>query len=414
MSNYDLSAWPLFRSVIGDNREDAAKNRRCFFISPLDDASPDVRRHAETLWRYVVRPALLDTDYAPRRFEPEPGARLPQAAVDAILDDDLIVAVVSANNPQVFYQVAIAQAAARPLVLMIEEGRDLPIDPRGAPVITYSLDTDAILSAVNVRKLSAAARALQQSEASPQQTFRPGTPALAGGGAAGATVFERSAQFTWDQRLQVIRDADTRVDIMGLANLALAAHPDMVELLRQRSGQGLELRVLQCAPTNPALSSLLSQRDKASLNTMRDEIEAAADVWKRIAEMADLDLAITLRRSQNALPVASLLITDRQVIATPYLVSRDTASSPTLQAVAGSAHYRAMQEEFDLLWSEASTVFRAEPRAVARHAAPANGNARPDEAPRPAAQPQYDYASGNGVDWGYSPFRTTGQGNQGR
>jgi hypothetical protein len=379
MSTYDLSAWPLFRSVIGETREGAPKARRCFLIAPDDANNADVRRHSETLFKYVVRPALLDTDYALRRMEGEQhGAGTQQTAVDAILDDDLIIAVLSFRNPDVFYQVALAQAAARPLILMIEEGQAFPFDPRGAKVVSYSLDTDSVLSAVNVKKLQHAIHEINQSEAAIRQTFRPGAPALAGGGAGGATVLERSRQFTYDQRLNMMREARSRIDIMGLANLAIAMHPDTIEVVRARSGQNFEIRVLQCAPTNPGLGSMIGQRDMQALNTIRNEIEAAAEAWKRISEMADIDVGITVRRTQHVVPLASALITDRSVVATPYLISKETAESPSFHALAGSTHHKVMQQEFDDAWSEAATLFRAESRSSLR--APANVNsARPGD-----------------------------------
>jgi hypothetical protein len=426
MSNYDLSAWPLFRSVIDETQAGAPKAHRCFFISPADDANPDVRRHAETLWKYVVRPALLDTDFTPSRIEPEAGAlpgggKVPQKAIDAILDDDLIIAVMSFRNPDVFYQAAIAQAAARPLILMVEEGQEVGFDPRGAQVLTYSLDTDSVLSAVNVKKLQAVIKTMAEMEA-PDQPFRHGAGALNGGASGGATVYERSRQVTYDARLNMMREAKVRIDMMGLANMAFALHPDAIEAVRNKSGSGVEFRILQCAPANPSLGSLMNARDIAHLNAVKNEIEAAAEAWKRIVDMPDLDLAITVRRAQTKLPLLSALITDGGVVATPYLSSRVTAESPTMVANAGSAYHKVMQQEFDLVWSEAQTLFRAE-RRPQRGPAPANANfVRPGD---PAgglhsagqgghvtvepAQPQSGQQSG-GVMRGFSALRGLGGG----
>ena len=148
MGGYDLSAWPLFRSVIDDPQDGGVKPRKCLLISPVDDPDPGVRKHAETVWKYIVRPALLDTDLSARRFEiGETGGKIGQPMIDAILDDDLIVAVLSHHNPNVYYSVALAQAAGRPLILMIEDGQSLAFDTTGARVVTYGLDTDSVLAA---------------------------------------------------------------------------------------------------------------------------------------------------------------------------------------------------------------------------------------------------------------------------
>jgi hypothetical protein len=387
MGGYDLSAWPLFRSVIDDPQASEAKTRNCFLISPGDDPDPAVRKHAETVWKYIVRPALLDTDLATHRFElAETGGRIGQPAIDAILDDDLIIAVLSHHNPNVYYSVALAQAAGRPLILMIEEGQTARFDTCGAKVVNYSLDTDSMFSAVNVRRLQAAI--VEMYDALPaSQPFRKGASALNGGGNGGATVYERSRQFTYDRRLQMVREAKTRVDMMGVANMAFALHPDAIDAIRAKSGQGFEFRILQCAPSNPGLASLIRQREPMQINRIKDEIEAAADAWKHICDLPDLDLSITVRRAQISVPLANALITDQEVVATPYLSTRVTGESPALHALAGSPYHRLMKEEFDQVWGEAATLFRTEPRRALRQAlpgaspgaSPANGNSLTDE-----------------------------------
>jgi hypothetical protein len=366
MSNYDLSAYPLFRSVIDGPLSERPKSRRCFVIAPMDDASPDVRLHTETLWKYVIHPALLDTDYSANRIDaPEDSSAIGQPAIDGVLDDDLVIAVLSFRNASVFYQTAIAQAAAR---------QNLTFDPRGAKVLTYSLDADSMFSAANVKKLQQVVDEIAETGAPIQQGFRPGASALNGGGNGGATVFERSPQFTYDQRLQMMREARTRIDMMGVASLALATHPDTMELVRSRSGQGVEIRILQCAPTNPGLISLVGTRDGQHLDNVRQEIETAAEAWKRIVDLPDLQVSISLRRAQTSIPLASALITDRAVVTTPYMRSRTTAESPTLYAHAGSAYHRVMSQEFDTIWSEAAPMFRAEPRLIHHEPAHLNGD----------------------------------------
>jgi hypothetical protein len=256
---------------------------------------------------------------------------------------------------------------------MIEEGQELAFDPRGAKVLTYSLDADSMFSAANVKKLAQVVGEIAETGAPIQQGFRPGASALNGGGNGGATVFERSPQFTYDQRLQMIREARTRIDMMGVASLALATHPDTMELVRSRSGQGVEIRILQCAPTNPGLISLVGTRDGQHLDNVRQEIETAAEAWRRIVDLPDLEVSISLRRAQTSIPLASALITDRAVVTTPYMRSRTTAESPTLYAHAGSAYHRVMSQEFDTIWSEAAPMFRAEPRLVHHEPAHLNG-----------------------------------------
>lgn len=367
--SYDLSAYPLFRSVIG-NQTQKAKSKRCFVIDPSHDADPGVRCHADTLWKYVIQPALLDTDYAAYRADRMPEhAPTDQAVIDALLDDDLIIAVPSFGNARVFYETALAQAAARPLILMIEEGQDLGFDPRNAEIVTYRLDTDSIVGAVNIARLQTVVRELEEHGRPACHGFRPGTSALNGGCEDSVTVFERSPKFSYDRRLAMMRESRARIDIMGVANLALALHPDTTEVIHARGERGVEIRILQCAPTNPGLVSLVGARNGEQLDAVKQEIEAATDAWRRIADAAGQQISITVRRAQTSLPLASALITERAIVATPYLHSRTTSESPTMFARAGDAYHHTMSEEFGVLWAEATTVFRVEPRLVSMTAA---------------------------------------------
>ena len=357
MTDYDLSEWPLFRSVIDAGQTPAVKPRTCFVAAPRAGAPESVRRHAEIVWKYIVRPALLDTEYAP--FRPEVGGDLDQQVFDALLNADLVVAIASFQDPAVFYQIAAAQSASRPLILLVEEGEDLPFPPRGALVVRYSIDTDAVFSSINVRKLTAAVRDHEAGKAPPAEGFRSG-------GAfelAGAQIFERSAEFPYDRRLAMMRDAEQRIDIMGLANGALARHPDMIELIRSRAGQEVQIRILQCAPANPTVATLFGLRDTNRLGAIRDEIEKASENWRRIIEQAGEGVAISVRRTQHALPLANAILTEKGVVATPYLYSQPTNESPTFVAGAGAQFHAIMQDEFNTLWNEGATFVRSEPQA---------------------------------------------------
>ncbi|MFT3722875.1 MAG: hypothetical protein QM773_04740 [Hyphomonadaceae bacterium] len=402
--HYDLSAYPLFRSVLGA-RPHTPKRKRCLVIDPSGHANGDVRQHADTLWKYVIQPAILDTDFEAHRAASN-DQTIGQDVVNALLDDDLVIAVLAFDSPHVFYETALAQAAARPLILMVEEGRTLSFDPRNAKVVTYRLDTESVVSAVHVTQLQGVIREIENQGSPACHGFRPGTAALGGGCEDSVTVYERSPKFSYDRRLDMIREAETRIDIMGVANLALALHPDTVEVIRARGGGKVEIRVLQCAPSNAGLVAMLGARHTDELAAVQQEIETAAEAWRRVVEASHLDLSFTIRRAQVSLPMASALITDKAVVATPYLRSRPTSESPTLHARAGDAYHATMCEEFNLLWSEATTVFRADPAAHAVRARSSNAAANSAAywaqaaapAPAPAAAPvPVEAAPVNGV-----------------
>lgn len=362
MSNYDLSDWPLFRAVIDEDSVNRNKSRSCVVLCPDSDRDGDLQRHAKVVLKYIIQPALIDSMYAAHRPALSgDGSILSDAGIEAVLRDDLVIAVMTGRNPEIFYQVAIAQAAGRPLILMIEQGAELAIQPRGALVISYSIDTDAILSAAGVRELNAAVVQFQGDSPPVQEGFsiRKAMPRNVTSG-ANTLLLDRGGDFTYDQRMAMMREASSRIDILGVANASLARHPDMIDLVKSRSGHDLHIRILQTAPGNPGIGALVGSRDADRTLSVRNEIDAACEAWKHLCQLDGLDLAISVRLAQDAVPLSYAVITEKAVVATPYQFSRAANDSPSIHATAGARYHTVMLEEFDALWQTASPFLRRE------------------------------------------------------
>lgn len=362
MSSYDLSDWPLFRAVIDEASVNRNKPRSCVVLCPDSDTNSDLQRHAKVVFKYIIQPALIDSAYAANRpSEAEEAATLSDVAVDALLRDDLVIAVMTGRNPEIFYQVAIAQAAGRPLILMIESGCELAVQPRGALVVEYSIDTDAILSAAGVRELNTAIKKFESESPPLQEGFqaRKALPRNVTGG-ANATLLDRSGDFTYDQRMAMMREATQRIDILGVATATLARHPDMIELVRSRSGHDLHIRILQAAPGNPGIGALIGARDAERIATVRNEIDEACAAWKALCQVEGADLSISVRLAQDAVPLSYAVLTEKAVIVTPYQFSRPASDSPSIHALAGARYHSVMLQEFDALWQTASPFLRRE------------------------------------------------------
>jgi hypothetical protein len=356
MNDFDLTPWPMFRSVMAEKTKtwtQHGRNKKCFVISPIGDKDSDIRRHADAVMQYIIRPALIDTEFYPHRADHNsaPG-RISQQMFDAILDDDLIIAILTDRNPNVFYELAVAQSAARPVILLIERGQPIPFDVKDDRVIEYSLDSHELMEASAVRTLHDAVRHLADTPPDTSPPFRPGATPL-NASARGAVVHQRSSDVSYSTRLEFLQEADTRVDIMGIANMAFALHPDVMEAARKRT-KPLAIRVMQMAPDNPSLPCLLGDRDKSYLSKVQEEIRAAADAWQRVVGEAAENIRLEIRQLVNLAPTAAGLITDKKAVWTPYMASRTTNESPSLEAESGSEHYRVFAREFEYLWEKAA------------------------------------------------------------
>src|SRR5262249_3834158 len=114
--------------------------KKCFVISPIGEAGTEVREQADDVLDYIIRPALKDMGIDPIRGDrlAEPGVITDQTMA-AILNYDFCIADLSGLNPNVFYELAIAQAAERPVVLMKLAGQPIPFDVKDYRLIEYDL-----------------------------------------------------------------------------------------------------------------------------------------------------------------------------------------------------------------------------------------------------------------------------------
>ncbi len=114
--------------------------RRCFVISPIGPAGSDIRRHADAVLEFIIDKATEDLDIETIRSDRilDSGS-ISKRMFDEILASDLCVAILTGHNPNVFYELAVAQSAARPVVILIEKGQQLPFDVQDLRCVEYDL-----------------------------------------------------------------------------------------------------------------------------------------------------------------------------------------------------------------------------------------------------------------------------------
>lgn len=133
--------------------------KNCFVISPIGMEGSAIREHADDVFDYIIRPATEKAGFKATRADHDsaPGI-ITERMYDCILRDDLLIGVLTGFNPNVFYEIAVAESAARPLILLIEKGHELPFDIKDRRVLLYDLKprtlfegtyVDALVKAIN-------------------------------------------------------------------------------------------------------------------------------------------------------------------------------------------------------------------------------------------------------------------------
>lgn len=155
----------------------ATRERTCFLISPIGEEGSHARKHADAVFKYIVRPAMEECGIRAVRGDhlDEPGA-ISKQMFQRILNDDLCVAVLTGQNPNVYYELGVAHASRRPVIILLSKDEDLPFDVRGLRCVNYDLSPTALVSRVYVNQLVAHVRSFEASgwrAESPVDAVRP-------------------------------------------------------------------------------------------------------------------------------------------------------------------------------------------------------------------------------------------------
>jgi O-acetyl-ADP-ribose deacetylase (regulator of RNase III) len=116
------------------------KRRRCFVISPIGEEGSAVRAHADDVLEFIIKPALARCDVvAVRSDQMAESGTITEQMFREIVAADVCVVLLTGFNPNVFYELAVAQSAARPVVILIEKGLTLPFDVKDLRCIQYEM-----------------------------------------------------------------------------------------------------------------------------------------------------------------------------------------------------------------------------------------------------------------------------------
>jgi hypothetical protein len=117
--------------------------RTCFIIGPIGEPGSDVRQAADDFMQYIVNtcPALKELDYSePIRADQlnEPG-RITSQVIKLLIEAELVIADLTGNNPNVYYELSLRHAIGKPVIHMKEDDTILSFDVRDNRTISYTM-----------------------------------------------------------------------------------------------------------------------------------------------------------------------------------------------------------------------------------------------------------------------------------
>ena len=325
--------------------------RECFVISPIGAEGSDTRQHADIVYECIIKPAcedLFGSDgnlYHPERGDHKsaPGKITDQIYED-ILSADLIIVVLTESNPNVYYELAIAQAAAKSVILLLEKGFDVPFDIKDQRIIYYDFDPKSMFHRNYAKQLRNAMNALDDNPKKPVVSFAPHLTPL---GNPMQTVGARASEAE-DAALNIVSNTDRFFWMMGFSLKGWTMNHDFVSALQAKATILPDgVRTLIISSDNPSMEPSMKSPDifeAASQSAM-----VAQKSWKKVFQKLkpkQAELRIAKSKSLNY----QIMMSEKEALIIPYLTSRDTLRSPFILAKRGSFYHDAIREEFSFLW----------------------------------------------------------------
>lgn len=118
------------------------KERKCFIITPIGEANSKIFRKAKGVIDSVIKPVLIENNFSDIKpaYEISESGMIGNQIIEHIMTDDLVVANLTNNNPNVMYELAVRHIIAKPIIHICENGTVLPFDIKDSRTIFYNDD----------------------------------------------------------------------------------------------------------------------------------------------------------------------------------------------------------------------------------------------------------------------------------
>ncbi|PRB72509.1 hypothetical protein [Arthrobacter sp. MYb213] len=141
---------PTSQPKKADATNDVGKTKSVFVISPIGSQGTEGYRKAKLCLDFIIKKALPESVWEVTRGD---GSLSPDSIghdiIERIDKADLIIADLTDQNPNVFYELAIAHGWEKPVIHIIESGQPIPFDVADLRTIPYDLsDPESVDSAI--------------------------------------------------------------------------------------------------------------------------------------------------------------------------------------------------------------------------------------------------------------------------
>jgi CheY-like chemotaxis protein len=111
-------------------------SKKCFFIAPIGQENSEIRKRSDQIFSYVIKPAAQQRGYEAIRGDhiPQPGS-INSQVIEHLMEDDIAIADLTGNNPNVYYELAIRHGVNKPVINIKDVSGSLAFDIVGMRTI---------------------------------------------------------------------------------------------------------------------------------------------------------------------------------------------------------------------------------------------------------------------------------------
>jgi len=334
---------------------------KCFVISPIGQPGSAAREHADDVFECIIAPALKEATVDGHRADHvKDVGRITRQMYDAILFSDFCIAVLHGFNPNVFYELAIAHSAGIPVILMSEKGLDPPFDLKDERVFHYDLSPRSIHRGDNVRALLSMIDSVRRLQGKREVPFGSNLSPLNASGARLPYSLSSETNASADYWLGLVTRARHRLFLAGIGFMGWRGIPGMKDALLAKVDSGCEVRVLTLDQNNPALACMLNPEIETS--SALNQTPRLADTRSWFGQALTGNPRAEVRSLRSGMLFQQIIISDAEMIVSPYLFTANTAYSPRLEISESSAVFGLYMREFEGLWNLNAPKHQTEPR----------------------------------------------------
>jgi hypothetical protein len=119
------------------------EKKNCFVICPIGEEGSADREHSDLVLKHIITPVLDSLGFEATRADEitSPGI-ITNQIIDLLIEAPLVIADLTNENPNVYYELAVRHAIGKPCIHIIKMGQPIPFDNSGVRATTYDFRVD--------------------------------------------------------------------------------------------------------------------------------------------------------------------------------------------------------------------------------------------------------------------------------